>query len=227
MGADNLLEAKVVLTSGEVVIANSCQNPELFFALRGGGGGTYGIIVSATMKAFPSPQSTTHSFAMTAIGKNTTAKFWELNAFIHAEMIRLKEGGMQGYFTLRTNGAQANRTLSLSWNFYLYNKPPGTAESLFEPIKQRLDGEKSSVWYYTRINYALSFFKMYSKVPNYEPAATGAAWSGGRLLPRSAFKDLGKLARALETVGPSIEGNPVSLFFNSSLNSPVPTLAGC
>jgi FAD/FMN-containing dehydrogenase len=35
------------------VTANAYQNTDLFFALRGGGGGTYGVVVSATLKAYP------------------------------------------------------------------------------------------------------------------------------------------------------------------------------
>lgn len=43
MGSDNVLEATVVLMNGTVVTTNSCSHPELFYAIRGGGGGTYGI----------------------------------------------------------------------------------------------------------------------------------------------------------------------------------------
>lgn len=39
------------MASGKTVTANACQHQELFAALRGGGGGTYGIVTSATIKA--------------------------------------------------------------------------------------------------------------------------------------------------------------------------------
>ena len=54
-GPANLLEAKVVTAAGEVVIANECQNPDLFFALRGGGHG-FGVIISLTMRTHPLPK---------------------------------------------------------------------------------------------------------------------------------------------------------------------------
>ena len=36
LGADQVLEYKVALASGEIVTANSCRNTDLFAALRGG-----------------------------------------------------------------------------------------------------------------------------------------------------------------------------------------------
>ena len=46
---DNLLECKVVLATGELVSANSETHPDLFWALRGGGG-NFGVVVSFKFK---------------------------------------------------------------------------------------------------------------------------------------------------------------------------------
>jgi FAD/FMN-containing dehydrogenase len=54
LGSDNVLELEVVLPStGEIVIANENSYPDLFWALRGGGGGTFGIVTKVTMKTHP------------------------------------------------------------------------------------------------------------------------------------------------------------------------------
>ena len=39
--AASLLEAEVVTADGAVRIVNACTNPDLFWALKGGGGGTF------------------------------------------------------------------------------------------------------------------------------------------------------------------------------------------
>ncbi|KAF8912207.1 FAD-binding domain-containing protein [Gymnopilus junonius] len=53
LGADRVLQYTVVTPDGSTRIANACQNSDLFFALRGGGGGTFGVVMDATILATP------------------------------------------------------------------------------------------------------------------------------------------------------------------------------
>jgi FAD/FMN-containing dehydrogenase len=52
LGVDNVVEFKVVTADGRLVVANDVVNQDLFFALRGGGGGTWGVVVEATFKVW-------------------------------------------------------------------------------------------------------------------------------------------------------------------------------
>ncbi|PWN86912.1 FAD-binding domain-containing protein [Acaromyces ingoldii] len=53
LGVDNVLEMQVVTGKGQYLTASRCQNADLFYAMRGGGGGTFGVIMSMTTRAQP------------------------------------------------------------------------------------------------------------------------------------------------------------------------------
>ena len=54
--AGSLLEAEVVTADGQIRIANACTNPELFWALKGGGGGTFGVVSKMTLRTHDLPE---------------------------------------------------------------------------------------------------------------------------------------------------------------------------
>ena len=53
--ASSLLEAEVVTADGHIRIANACTNSDLFWALKGGGGGTFGVVTKITLRLHPLP----------------------------------------------------------------------------------------------------------------------------------------------------------------------------
>ncbi|KAK1985702.1 FAD binding domain-containing protein [Colletotrichum cereale] len=51
--ADQALSFEVVTAAGLIATANSESNPDLYYALRGGGPGNYGVVLSVTLKTYP------------------------------------------------------------------------------------------------------------------------------------------------------------------------------
>ncbi len=58
---DNLLEATVVLANGTAVVASAHQHPDLYWALRGGGGGNFGIVTRLVFRTHPVGQVATYT----------------------------------------------------------------------------------------------------------------------------------------------------------------------
>ena len=53
MGVDNVLQVTVITPDTGLQIANEYQNSDLFFAVRGGGGGTFGVVTEIVYKVVP------------------------------------------------------------------------------------------------------------------------------------------------------------------------------
>lgn len=56
LAAAGLLEAEIVTADGAVRIANACTNPDLFWALKGGGGGSFGVVTRLTLRTHELPK---------------------------------------------------------------------------------------------------------------------------------------------------------------------------
>ena len=55
LAAASLIEAEVVTADGQIRIANACTHPDLFWALKGGGGGSLGVVTRLTLKTHALP----------------------------------------------------------------------------------------------------------------------------------------------------------------------------
>ncbi|MGH8219813.1 MAG: FAD-binding oxidoreductase [Steroidobacteraceae bacterium] len=54
--AASLLEAEIVTADGRVRVVNECMEPDLFWALKGGGGGTFGVVTRLTLRTHELPK---------------------------------------------------------------------------------------------------------------------------------------------------------------------------
>lgn len=54
--ASSLLQAEIVTADGKLRIVNACNDPDLFWALKGGGGGSFGVVTSLTLKTHELPE---------------------------------------------------------------------------------------------------------------------------------------------------------------------------
>jgi FAD/FMN-containing dehydrogenase len=74
---DNLLEATVVLADGSVAVANAHQHEDLFWALRGGGGGNFGIVTRYVFRTHPASDVTTYSLEWPWSDAKNVVQAWQ------------------------------------------------------------------------------------------------------------------------------------------------------
>jgi FAD/FMN-containing dehydrogenase len=81
--SDQLLGAEVVLADGRVVECDAHHDEELFWALRGGGGGNFGVVTSFAFKTVPAPAATTFHLVWPHVHAATIVDAWQ--HWSHAE----------------------------------------------------------------------------------------------------------------------------------------------
>ncbi|KAJ7158092.1 FAD-binding domain-containing protein [Mycena filopes] len=129
LAADNVFEFHVVVASGELLTVNSESHPDLFYALRGGGAGSWGVIVSATFRTFPTFNSTFSS--MTLVAANNTAM--AALATLHAQHLAAFDATRSSqYFYLIKSPASATSTMTLS--NYMINQTVAQAQAILAPF---------------------------------------------------------------------------------------------
>ncbi|KAF9236140.1 hypothetical protein BU15DRAFT_77240 [Melanogaster broomeanus] len=107
LGVDNAIEISVILSTGEYLTVNNYQYSGLFWALRGGGGSTYGIVTSVTYRTYPSLPVQVYTFQAN-ITDSTTMQ--EMVAELMYSQTQFTDDGWGGY------GSMTNQTMSF---FYI------------------------------------------------------------------------------------------------------------
>ncbi|PVH70613.1 FAD-binding domain-containing protein [Cadophora sp. DSE1049] len=211
MGADNILEATVVMPDSEILTANACQNTDLFWAVRGGGGGTFGIITSLTVKAYPMPQVTLLGLSILANNHSSSTAWWDLIARVHSLLPQFQDQGLHGYYSL--TGPPSSGTFAMDGSFFVWDQPNGTAERITAPMKTMLDGANDTVTSSLFSVYMPTFEALVQSLPSTGRAGTVRNLASSRLISRGVLtREYTLFAQTLERIGPKsvapVDGTP-------------------
>lgn len=145
LSADHVLQATVVTTEGEILVANDAQNQDLLWAIRGGGPGLYGIVVEYVLRTVPLPSNVVMSTLSMSIAQNQTAAAaedsWTAFATFVSSVPDLMDSGITGYGFGVT---QENMGIELTMTLWTYNTTAAAFKPLLESARQTiLDGVAS------------------------------------------------------------------------------------
>jgi FAD/FMN-containing dehydrogenase len=124
--ASSLLEAEIITADGVMRIANACTNPDLFWAIKGGGGGTFGAVTRLTLRTHELP--TYFGFVSMTIEASSNAAFRKLvGRFVslYAEQLH------NPYWGEIVNVRPGNK-LDIQMSFQGLDKPE--ADAIWEPF---------------------------------------------------------------------------------------------
>lgn len=195
LGAEQVLSAQVVLANGSIVTASACENPDLFFAIRGGGPGTYGVVTQTAIKAWPMVNVSVQHLAIGPVSDNTTGLL-DAVAILFEDFPDLNDAGYAGYGTWSIN--QPSPLFSTFYagythGTYMFNRSVSQAQAAFQGTLERLLPYNTSsggnlfisVSYVSYDNY-WSFYHAESGV---ESPAGSAGVLASRLFSRSSVQN--------------------------------------
>jgi FAD/FMN-containing dehydrogenase len=116
LAADNVIGLEVVLFNGTVVYATESENPDLFWAMRGGGNGNFGVATHFTIRVF---DTTDQVWQIRQYSANFTSSSTELAAaFVswQAWVANLSDSGYSQYHMNRYSMNDPRHGFTLVWN---------------------------------------------------------------------------------------------------------------
>ena len=180
LAADQTLEWEVIDGSGQLIKASRTENSDLYWALSGGGGGTYGVVWSLTVKvhsAFP----VTGAVLGFPAAANRSDRFYEAIGYYHELLPGYTAAGGVA-IAMVTNQSFLLTPLTLP------NMSAHDATAMLQPFVDKL--EDLGINYNLNITEFPNFLKFYNELvePNPTQLVENAQY-GGRIIPLSVIEN--------------------------------------
>ena len=179
-GADNLLEMNIVTADGTLRTINKCSHPDLFFAVRGGGGATWGAVVSVTYRTHAEQQM--HVFSPVIPSNLSTETFADIVDSWVAVAPALAHTGVGGAWTL------FGRQMGIIVNTQETIANLSTFQAALQPFTQKLSQYRLESGYTTYKHW----FDYFSTAVAPEKDSTGGIVGGGPssvLIPEQLYRE--------------------------------------
>lgn len=147
MAADNAVEFKVVTANGDLVHANAYQNQDLFRALRGRAGGTFGVVTSVNVRTFDEAPAITTSLNIST--PEGSAGYWDALTDFHETLPALNDAGGSGYYFISPNQPTKMGTISgfMATMIFTGQTDKRKIDQLYAPLLSKLKSTSATVQY--------------------------------------------------------------------------------
>ncbi|KAK4195981.1 hypothetical protein QBC40DRAFT_235260 [Triangularia verruculosa] len=210
LGADQVLSINLVTADGKFVTANKNTNKDLFFALRGGGGSTYGIVTSIIAKASKgliTLGSATYGFTTGPIApsalQNPTANISNTESFWKGVEIYLTfaesivNAGGFGHGDVTYHG---NTSFSFAGTFLMPGFSAGKTQEFISPLFEAFR-TKAGINITTPVATVIA----YAEPGNGTNSSPGSSTFSSRLLPRTNWSNTTIIAQTSSAVRRAVE----------------------
>ncbi|KAJ5459900.1 uncharacterized protein N7458_001452 [Penicillium daleae] len=210
LAADQVLAMEVVLANGRFVTVTEESDPDLFWAIRGGGGGTFGIVTSVISRVHPKVGVTVSTFSFSTGADVSADTFW---AGVRAYMERFPahaDAGTYAYFWILNTGTDS--FVFLMNPFFAVNHTLAEYNALVQPWYDELSDLGISIT--PNSNYYDNFYDGWSAGFPLETVAASVMLTGSRLFPRENFVNETLFNTTFDTLRSTISDGYAILAFN-------------
>jgi hypothetical protein len=192
MAADHVMALEVVTADGRFITASPKENTDLYWALRGGGGSTFGVVTSVIIRVHPKLPVITSTFTLSTSPTVSADAFWEAMYTYFSLFIPFTDAGTYSWFTLTSDGA-GSHTFKMD-PFFAPNHTLPSFAALTKPWFDRLHELNIPL---TALNTTAhsAFYPAYNATWGSNVllnSAGGVSVPGNRLLPRRNWEDPAK-----------------------------------
>ncbi|KAJ7270498.1 hypothetical protein C8J57DRAFT_1435497 [Mycena rebaudengoi] len=188
LAADQTLGFEVITTQGEFVHASPTENQDLYWALSGGGAGTYGIVWSVTVKAFQDLPVTIASINFTSEGISQDTYWQAIDAY---------------------QASTSALTAAKVWGLAQYTASTFSLNPVFGVNKSSSEISALILEYVTATNTYSAYIEGYNTLTFLKHFTI----SGSRLLPQSLWEDPAQLKSLQSTIRSILDGGAVAVDF--------------
>ncbi|RAK94981.1 FAD-dependent oxidoreductase [Aspergillus ibericus CBS 121593] len=216
LAADQALALEVVLANGRFVTVTQQSDPDLFWALRGGGGGTYGIVTSIISRVHPKVPVTVSTFSFTTSANVSADAFW---AGVRAYLERFPanaDAGTYAYFWVLTTGTDAFEFLMNP--YFAVNHTVAEFNALMAPWFTELD--RLGITFTPNTTYHDNFYDAWEAGFPLETVGSVTMMTGSRLFPRINFEDPARFNQTVAALRSTVSAGYPLLAFNLKADLP-------
>ncbi len=181
LGADNVLEWEVVTVDGRHLVATPTQNSDLYWAMSGGGPGTFAVALSMTSRLHKDSivGGASISFNDTKVGNDA---FWEAIGAFHTLLPPFVDAGNSFTYGLSKN-------IFSSWGVTMPGADLDRVNALLKPFLDDLTERGIDYEYVPRVSPNFYEHFDYYLGPMPQGSTDYNPFTGSRIIPRSVLLD--------------------------------------
>ncbi|KAL1960391.1 hypothetical protein VTO42DRAFT_7690 [Malbranchea cinnamomea] len=213
MAVDAVLEFDIVLANGTLITVDQKNNPDLYWAVRGAGISSYGVVVSWTLRTFDTVPTTVIRLSFASSDEN---KYWEaVSKFIEIGP-SMTDKGIYSYYFPEFNNTKIAPVFAPKLTI-------SEVDALLKPLYDVL--EKNEIPYVRNASHYDTFLSAWRgapELPSFDPEPVGGqSILMSRLIPRQTVENnLAGVVEQFKKFSKLTDGQGHCVVFNQA-----PTLA--